>query len=162
MKVKGTVKLFPPDEGVEIPHAVLAQFADYLSPEVRAITVDNDELLTGVSTDPEEDDTFFVGYIPFPELGIMHQDIAPRNLLVDPETEKYFSSILTGPLMESNTYYMVETTCLVLFHTIRDHHKQHTFYEHSLLGSKHRYGTDNRMDLSPITRLRHVKLPRVF
>lgn len=62
IKVKGTAKLFPPEEDVEI--SILAQFADYLSPEVRAITVNDDGLLTGVSTDPEEDDTFFVGYLP--------------------------------------------------------------------------------------------------
>jgi hypothetical protein len=63
IKVKGTAKLFPPGEDVET--SVLAQFADYLSPVVRAITVNDDGLLTGVSTDPEEDDTFFVGYLPF-------------------------------------------------------------------------------------------------
>lgn len=63
VKVKGTAKLFPPDEDVEVP--ILAQFADYLSPKVRAITVDDDGLLTGVSTDPEEDDTLFVAYLPF-------------------------------------------------------------------------------------------------
>jgi len=63
IKVKGTAKLFPPDEDVE--NSVLAQFADYLSPEVRAITVDDERLLTGVSTDPKEDDTVFVGYLPF-------------------------------------------------------------------------------------------------
>ncbi|OQD74189.1 hypothetical protein PENDEC_c012G04724 [Penicillium decumbens] len=63
IKVKGTAKLFPPDEDVE--NSVLAKFADYLSPEVRAITVDDEGLLTGVSTDPKEDDTVFVGYLPF-------------------------------------------------------------------------------------------------
>ncbi|KAJ5333668.1 uncharacterized protein N7506_007451 [Penicillium brevicompactum] len=62
IKVKGTAKLFPPEEDVET--SILAQFADYLSPEVRAITVNDDGLLTGVSTDPEEDDTFFIGYLP--------------------------------------------------------------------------------------------------
>ncbi|KAJ5285878.1 hypothetical protein N7524_001184 [Penicillium chrysogenum] len=61
-KVKGTAKLFPPGEDVET--SVLAQFADYLSPEVRSITVNDEGLLTGVSTDPEEDDTLFIGYIP--------------------------------------------------------------------------------------------------
>lgn len=53
IKVKGTAKLFPPDEDIE--NSVLARFADYLSPKVRAITVDDDGLLTGVSTNPEED-----------------------------------------------------------------------------------------------------------
>ncbi|KAJ5906116.1 uncharacterized protein N7473_003032 [Penicillium subrubescens] len=57
VKVKGTAKLFLPDENIEIQ--ILAQFADYLSSEVRAITVDDNGLLTGVSTDPEEDDTLF-------------------------------------------------------------------------------------------------------
>lgn len=63
VKVKGTAKLLRPDEDVEIP--VLAQFADYLSPEVRSITVDDDGLLTGVSTNPEDDSTLFLAYIPF-------------------------------------------------------------------------------------------------
>ncbi|KAJ5573876.1 uncharacterized protein N7459_008303 [Penicillium hispanicum] len=63
VKVKGTAKLFPPEEDVEI--SVFAQFADLLSSEVRAITVNNDGLLTGVSTDPEEDETMFIGYLPF-------------------------------------------------------------------------------------------------
>lgn len=67
VKVKGTSKLFPPDEDVEVP--ILAQFIDYLSPEVCAITVDNDGLFTGVSTDPEEDDTLFVAYLPFSIVG---------------------------------------------------------------------------------------------
>ncbi|KAB8270902.1 hypothetical protein BDV30DRAFT_228548 [Aspergillus minisclerotigenes] len=62
IKVKGAAKLFPPDEDREIP--ILAQFADYLSPEVCAVTVDDDGLLAGVSTDPEEDDTPFVAYLP--------------------------------------------------------------------------------------------------
>ena len=62
VKIKGTAKLFPPDEDLEIP--ILAQFADYLSPEVRAVTVNDDGLLAGVSTDPEEDNTPFVAYLP--------------------------------------------------------------------------------------------------
>lgn len=62
IKVKGTAKLIPPQEDVEV--SILARFADHLSPEVRAITVDNDGLLTGVSTDPGEDDTSFIGYLP--------------------------------------------------------------------------------------------------
>lgn len=65
IKLHGTTKLFPPEEDKEL--LILAQFADYLSPEVRAITVDNDGLLTGVSTDPEEDDTLFLAYVPFSE-----------------------------------------------------------------------------------------------
>ncbi|KAJ5201496.1 uncharacterized protein N7498_006159 [Penicillium cinerascens] len=63
VKIKGTAKLFPREEDIEL--SILAQFADYLSPEVRAITVDDDGLLTGVSTDPEEDDTLFLAYLPF-------------------------------------------------------------------------------------------------
>lgn len=64
IKVKGTAKLFPPDEDVEVP--ILAQLADYLSSEVHAITIDDDGFLAGVSTDPEEDDTLFVAYLPSP------------------------------------------------------------------------------------------------
>ena len=66
VKIKGTARLFPPDEDIEI--AIMAQFADDLSPEVRAITVD-DGLLAGVSTDPEEDDTTFVAYLPISIIG---------------------------------------------------------------------------------------------
>ncbi|KAJ5209915.1 hypothetical protein N7491_009724 [Penicillium cf. griseofulvum] len=62
IRVKGTAKLFLPDEDIE--NSILTQFADYFSPEVRAIKVDDDGLLTRVSIDPREDDTFFVGYIP--------------------------------------------------------------------------------------------------
>lgn len=69
VKVKGTAKLFPPDEDVEVP--ILAQFADYLSREVRAITVNDNGLLTGVSTDLEEDDTLFVAYLPFSIVGLL-------------------------------------------------------------------------------------------
>jgi hypothetical protein len=63
VKIKGTAKLFLPDEDKEVP--ILAQFADCLSLEVHAVTVDDDEFLCGVSTDPEEDDTMFVPYLPF-------------------------------------------------------------------------------------------------
>lgn len=62
LRSPGTAKLFRPDEDVEI--TILAQFADYLSPEVCAITIDNDGLLR-VSTDPVEDDTLFIAYLLF-------------------------------------------------------------------------------------------------
>lgn len=62
IKVKGTTKLFPPDGDIEL--SILAPLADYLSPEVRAITVDDDGLLTELSTDLEEDDTMFIAYPP--------------------------------------------------------------------------------------------------
>lgn len=68
IKVKSTARLFPPDEDVEV--SILAQFADYLSPEVRAIAVDDDGLLTGVSTDPEEDGTLNVAYLPISIVGV--------------------------------------------------------------------------------------------
>ncbi|OKL61750.1 hypothetical protein UA08_02894 [Talaromyces atroroseus] len=54
VKIKGTAKLLPPDEDIEV--LITSQFADYLSPEVRAVTVDDDGLLTGISTDPKEYD----------------------------------------------------------------------------------------------------------
>lgn len=63
IKVKGTANLFPREEDREL--SILARFADYLSAEVRAITVDDDGLLTEVSTDQEEDDTLCLAYIPF-------------------------------------------------------------------------------------------------
>jgi hypothetical protein len=63
VKVKGTARLFPPEEDREL--LILGQFADYLSPEVRAITVDDNELLIGGLTDPEEDDALFLVHVPF-------------------------------------------------------------------------------------------------
>lgn len=63
VKVNGTAKLLQSDEDVEVP--IFAQLADYLSSDVYSITVDDDGLLTGVSTDPEEDDTLFTAYLPF-------------------------------------------------------------------------------------------------
>ncbi|KGO67172.1 hypothetical protein PEX1_014430 [Penicillium expansum] len=86
IKVKGTTKLFPPDGDIEL--SILAPLADYLSPEVRAITVDDDGLLTELSTDLEEDDTMFIAYPPLSLYGIMHQDITPRNVLIDSSTHK--------------------------------------------------------------------------
>jgi hypothetical protein len=63
VKLKGTARVFPPDEGHEVQ--ILAQFADYLSPEVCAVTIDDNGLITGVSTDPDEDETIFVPHFPF-------------------------------------------------------------------------------------------------
>ncbi|KAJ6036236.1 hypothetical protein N7540_000515 [Penicillium herquei] len=62
VKIKGTAKLFKEDEDIEL--SVFAPFADYLSPEVRSITVDDDGLLFGVSRDPEDDNTPYVAYPP--------------------------------------------------------------------------------------------------
>lgn len=67
IKVKGTAKLLRPEEDAEVP--ILAQLMDYLSPEVRAITVDDDGLLTGVSTNPEEEQDDFVAYLPLSMVG---------------------------------------------------------------------------------------------
>ncbi|TVY52485.1 Shaggy-related protein kinase theta [Lachnellula cervina] len=63
VKLKGTSKIFPPDENHEI--RILAQFVDCLSPEVRAVSINDDGLITGVSTDPEEDETIWVPYFRF-------------------------------------------------------------------------------------------------
>ncbi|KAI7763043.1 hypothetical protein LZL87_011186 [Fusarium oxysporum] len=70
IKVIGTAKLFPPEEDVEVP--ILAQFADYLSPKVRAVTVDDEGLIVEVSADPEQDDTGFIGYLPFTATKSLH------------------------------------------------------------------------------------------
>lgn len=70
IKIKGTAKIFPPEEDLEVP--LLAQFADYLSPKVRAVSVDDDGLITEVSTDPEEDETFYVAYLPFSTTESLH------------------------------------------------------------------------------------------
>jgi hypothetical protein len=63
VKVKGTAKLFLPNEDIEIP--ILARLADYLSSEVQAVTIDDNRLLNRVSTDPEEDNTLLIAYLPF-------------------------------------------------------------------------------------------------
>ncbi|KAJ5726606.1 uncharacterized protein N7483_007963 [Penicillium malachiteum] len=63
IKIKGTARIFPPEEDKQLD--IVAQFADYLSLDVCAISVDDNGLLTGPSTDPEEDDTRHVGHIPF-------------------------------------------------------------------------------------------------
>ncbi|KAJ5353223.1 hypothetical protein N7452_002197 [Penicillium brevicompactum] len=62
IRLKGTVKLFPPEEDVET--MILPPLADYIAPEVCAISFNDDGLLTGVSTDPEDDDSGFIGYLP--------------------------------------------------------------------------------------------------
>lgn len=62
IKVIGTSKIFPSDESRELK--LLSQFVDYLSPEVRAVTFDNDGLITGVSTDASEDETIYIPYFP--------------------------------------------------------------------------------------------------
>jgi len=62
-KVKGTAKLFPPEEEIEV--SILSRFADFLSPEIRAVTVDDEGLISGLSTDLEEDGTMFIGYPSF-------------------------------------------------------------------------------------------------
>lgn len=63
VKVKGSAKLFPPEEDREV--SIFARFADHLSPEVRAVTVDDDGLLAEVWIDPEDDETLFLAYLPF-------------------------------------------------------------------------------------------------
>lgn len=63
VKIKGPANLFTSDEYKEIP--ILAQFVDYLSPEVRAVEVDDDGLIRGVSRELGEDESWFVPYPPF-------------------------------------------------------------------------------------------------
>ncbi len=63
VKIIGTAKLLPVYQEKEV--SILAQFADCLSPEVHTVTVDDDGLLRGLSTDPEKDGALFVGYLPF-------------------------------------------------------------------------------------------------
>ncbi|KAJ8125736.1 hypothetical protein O1611_g7902 [Lasiodiplodia mahajangana] len=70
IKIKGTAKLFLPDEDIEVP--ILARFADYLSPEVRAVTVNDEGLITNISTDLEDDETPFIGYHPFSAVESLH------------------------------------------------------------------------------------------
>ena len=63
IKLRGTAKLFPPDEDKEV--SVLAPIADYISQDVSVITVDDDALLSGISTSPDEDDTWYTPYLVF-------------------------------------------------------------------------------------------------
>lgn len=70
IKIKGTAKLFPPDEDVEV--SILAQFADCLSHKVRAVTVDDEGRILETSTNLEEDDTVFIGYLPFSSTESLH------------------------------------------------------------------------------------------
>ncbi|RAL62671.1 hypothetical protein DID88_004514 [Monilinia fructigena] len=63
IKIKGTANLFTSDEYKEIP--ILAQFADYLSPEIRAVEIDDDGRICGVSKELGEDESWFVPYPPF-------------------------------------------------------------------------------------------------
>ena len=48
------------------------------------------------------------------ELGIMHQDIAPRNLLIDPGTDKIILFDFDWAANGKEVYEIVETMCLVL------------------------------------------------
>jgi hypothetical protein len=52
VKLKGTSKIFPYEDDHELQ--IFAPFADTLSPEVRAVDIDNYELITGISKDPSE------------------------------------------------------------------------------------------------------------
>ncbi|KAJ8120027.1 hypothetical protein ONZ43_g3155 [Nemania bipapillata] len=70
IKVKGTAKLLRPYEDDEIP--ILERFVDYLSPAIHSVTVNDDGLISEVSTDPKEDDTLFIGYLPFSTTESLH------------------------------------------------------------------------------------------
>ncbi|KAI0401418.1 hypothetical protein F4802DRAFT_580738 [Xylaria palmicola] len=70
IKLNGTVKIFPPEEDLEVP--ILARFADLLSPQVCAVTLDDDGLICEISTDPDEDDTLFLAHIPFSAVESLH------------------------------------------------------------------------------------------
>lgn len=61
VKVKGIAKLSLPDKDVRFRFCL----ADYLSPEVSAVTVNNDGLLTENSTVPNKDDIIFLAYLLF-------------------------------------------------------------------------------------------------
>ncbi|KAL3469309.1 kinase-like domain-containing protein [Aspergillus californicus] len=62
VNLRGTAKVFPLDEDLEVQ--TLANLADHLSPKVYAISVDDDGLLTGASTDLEDDRSLFIAYLP--------------------------------------------------------------------------------------------------
>ncbi|KAI3340403.1 hypothetical protein F4824DRAFT_497354 [Ustulina deusta] len=62
VKIKGTAKIKPPNEDVEVP--ILKRFVDYLLPKVRAVMVDNDLLISQVATDPQKDGIYILLDIP--------------------------------------------------------------------------------------------------
>jgi hypothetical protein len=99
VKVEGAAKLFPPDEDIEVP--ILAQFADYLFSEVRAITVDNNGLLTVVSTDPEEDDTLLLPIIPTQLLN--HYPIAVQYSILNFKSSIGLDQALTSQHTPTNS-----------------------------------------------------------
>ncbi|KAL1896951.1 uracil permease [Ceratocystis pirilliformis] len=70
IKAQGTAKLFPPGEDIEDP--ILARFADCVLSKVRAAMVDDEGLISKISTNPEDDDTVFVGYLPFSTTESLH------------------------------------------------------------------------------------------
>ncbi|KAL4955374.1 hypothetical protein BDW69DRAFT_193246 [Aspergillus filifer] len=74
IKIKGTAKVLRPEEEVQV--SVVQRFIDYLSPDVHAITLDDDGLLTGLSTDPEDDDTPYLPYLPLSMFDLPRVDLS--------------------------------------------------------------------------------------
>ncbi|KAL4910852.1 hypothetical protein BDW74DRAFT_172313 [Aspergillus multicolor] len=63
IKIRGPAHLFPGDKDLE--YLTLAKVADHLSPSVTSVNVNSDGLIKALSTDPEEDETLFLVYLPF-------------------------------------------------------------------------------------------------
>ncbi|KAL3421445.1 hypothetical protein PVAG01_07890 [Phlyctema vagabunda] len=63
IKITGTAKIFPWVSNEELEF--LGHFMDFLSPEVRSVSVDDDRLITELTTDPKEDGSLVT---PYPRL----------------------------------------------------------------------------------------------
>ncbi|RDW93957.1 uncharacterized protein DSM5745_01279 [Aspergillus mulundensis] len=61
--IKSHIKFLPPFGEVKIPN--LANILDVVSPQVTELSFDGNGLLTGVSTDPEKDQTWLLANLPF-------------------------------------------------------------------------------------------------
>lgn len=61
--IRGTIKVLGVMEGKEC--AVLSKFVDQLSPEVKAVSVDDDGLLTAISNDLKDDQTWHLPFLLF-------------------------------------------------------------------------------------------------
>jgi serine/threonine protein kinase len=89
IKVKGTAKLFPHENIVPLDRVVLEDF------ESRVIGFTTKYIPGGTLEDTKlpfrfewlQQLTQLIDFLNL-DLGIMHQDVAPRNLLIDPETHK--------------------------------------------------------------------------
>lgn len=73
IKMKGMNMIFDPEAERFHERRILAPIIDYLSPNVCAITVDEKGLISELSTDLEDDDSFFLAHHPFSTTTSLHK-----------------------------------------------------------------------------------------